>query len=187
MLDHTLTGGFSSPATQSAAAFRAALSAMARPGRIERIEGAVAPAPCSCAAATLLLTLCDAETPLYLAGGHDNAALRDWIAFHIGAPVTPPGQAMFALGAWDALPVKDFPVGTAEYPDRSTTVIVEMPKIAAAGAVLTGPGIKHQAQLSLPEINSFQANRDLFPLGLDFYFTSGNALAALPRSTRVEG
>ena len=40
--------------------------------------------------------------------------------------------------------------------------------------------------LSLPEIAAFRANRALFPLGFDCYFTSGDMLAALPRSTIVE-
>ncbi len=53
------------------------------------------------------------------------------------------------------------------------------------GAVLTGPGIKTTARLNLPEVAAFRANRALFPLGLDFFFTCGNRLAALPRSTVV--
>jgi alpha-D-ribose 1-methylphosphonate 5-triphosphate synthase subunit PhnH len=43
------------------------------------------------------------------------------------------------------------------------------------------------AALSLPEVAAFQANARAFPLGLDFLFTCGDRLAALPRSTRVEG
>ena len=78
-------------------------------------------------------------------------------------------------------------VGTPEYPDRSATLIVEMERLQASGARLSGPGIKAAAALSLPEITEFQANARHFPLGLDFLFTCGDRLAALPRSTRVEG
>ncbi|HHC29361.1 MAG TPA: phosphonate C-P lyase system protein PhnH [Rhodobacterales bacterium] len=187
MRDDVLTGGFETPPVQSARAFRAALSALARPGRIEEIEGGVAPAPVSPAAATLLLTLCDGETPIFLAPGHDTEALRDWIAFHIGAPIVAPAQAMFALGRWEALqPLSAFPLGSSEYPDRSATLIVEMDELTAQGARLTGPGIETEARLSLPEVAAFQANRAGFPLGLDFFFTCDNRLAALPRSTKVE-
>lgn len=187
MLDKALTGGFSDAPVQSARAFRAALHALARPGRIETLEGAEAPAPVSPAAATLLLTLCDAETPLYLAPGHDGQAVRDWIAFHIGAPVVGPSVAAFALGSWAALaPLDRFAIGTPEYPDRSATLIVEVERLAAEGARLTGPGIETEAALSLPEGPAFRANRALFPLGLDFYFTAGSRLAALPRTTIVE-
>ncbi|MAM63164.1 phosphonate C-P lyase system protein PhnH [Maritimibacter sp. UBA3975] len=184
---NALTGGFADAPVQSAHAFRAALNALARPGRIERISGAEAPAPVSPAAATLLLTLCDAETPLHLAGDHDKQPVRDWIAFHIGAPLVGRSHAMFALGTWPALtPLDAFPVGTPEYPDRSTTLIVEMDALAATGARLTGPGIETEAHLALPDIAPFRANHARFPLGLDSLFTAGDRIAGLPRSTNVE-
>jgi alpha-D-ribose 1-methylphosphonate 5-triphosphate synthase subunit PhnH len=40
-------------------------------------------------------------------------------------------------------------------------------------------------RLDLPETQAFQRNATLFPLGFDCLFTSGNRLAALPRSTRI--
>ncbi|MFU8825518.1 phosphonate C-P lyase system protein PhnH, partial [Yoonia sp.] len=69
----------------------------------------------------------------------------------------------------------------------STTLIVEMAALTQTGARLTGPGIETTAALSLPESTTFQRNAALYPLGLDFLFTSGDHLAALPRTTRVEG
>lgn len=187
MLDDALTGGFENPSVDSARAFRAALNTLARPGTIETLSGATAPAPVSPAAAALLLTLCDRETPLYLASGHDGRAVRDWIAFHIGAPIVGPGEAMFALGRWEALgDLAQFPYGTPDYPDRSTTLIVELDTLDPAGARLTGPGIKTEAQLSLPALDVFRANHALFPLGCDFYFTAADRLVGLPRSTQVE-
>ena len=50
MADDVLTGGFGNAPVQSARAFRAALNALARPGRIEPLAGGVAPAPVSPAA-----------------------------------------------------------------------------------------------------------------------------------------
>ena len=183
-----LDGGFGDPARDGARAFRAALQAMARPGRIETVTGAVPPPPASPAAGALLLTLCDSATPLHLAPSHDTEAVRGWITFHTGAPFTGPETAMFALGSWEALnPVSRFSVGTAEYPDRGATLIVEVAALSAAGATLTGPGIETEAQLSLPETAAFAANRRRFPLGFDTYLTCGDRLAGLPRSTRVEG
>lgn len=182
-----LTGAFAEPPVGAAQGFRAALGAMARPGRIETVKGASAPAPVSPAAAVLLLTLCDRETPLYLAPGHDGVEIRDWIAFHTGAPIVAPGQAQFALGRWPALqPLSAYRLGTADYPDRSATLIVEMDTLSAEGARLTGPGVETEAFLSLPETSAFRANRALFPLGFDTFFTCDDRLAALPRSTIVE-
>ena len=182
----TLEGGFAHPATDAAHAFRGVMEAMARPGTIQTLTGATPPAPLSVAAGVALLTLCDTETPLYLAGNTDCDAVRSWIAFHTGAPITGPSRCMFALGTWDALgPLSAYPIGTPEYPDRSATLIVETPDLAAEGATLSGPGIRDTASLSLPDTEAFQRNASLFPLGLDFLFTSGDRIAALPRSTKV--
>lgn len=180
-----LQGGFADPAPQAARAFRAILRAMARPGTVETIEGAAPPAPLSRAAGAVLLTLCDADTPLHLAGAADTRDVRDWIGFHLGAPLAGPERAAFAVGRWDDLRLADYPVGSPEYPDRSTTLIVELDRLDPAGATLRGPGIRDTARLSLPEVAAFRANRALFPLGLDFILTCGDRLAALPRSTRV--
>lgn len=186
MQAQTLSGGFADPAIQSAHAFRSVMEATARPGTIQTITGAKPPAPLSRAAGTVLLTLCDAETPVYLAGDADCDAVRAWLAFHTGAPATGPSHCMFAIGDWEALaPFTDYPVGAPEYPDRSATLIVECDSLDASGATLTGPGIKDSAALSLPDSAVFQANRALFPLGLDFLFTCGDQIAAIPRTTLV--
>lgn len=187
MQTEALTGGFTNAPTQAAEAFRAVMRAMARPGTIERILGAAPPAPLSPAAGAVILTLCDPETPVHLAGPVDTPMVRDWITFHTGAPLVERARASFALGSWQALlPLSNYPIGSAEYPDRSTTLIVEMAQITQTGTRLTGPGIETAAALSLPDIAAFQRNAALYPLGLDFLFTSGDHLAALPRSTRVE-
>lgn len=182
-----LEGGFSDAPVEAARAFRAAMRAMARPGTIETLDTARPPAPVSSAAGTLLLTLCDHETGLYLAGGHDTPELREWIAFHTGAPIVPPGRAQFALGTWGALlPLSQYSLGTSEYPDRSATLIVEMDALEASGTALTGPGIRDRAALSLPDPDAMRANAACFPLGIDFFLTCGGRVAALPRSTRLE-
>lgn len=186
MQTDTLSGGFAAPATDAAHAFRAVMEAMARPGSRQPITGAQPPAPISTAAGAVLLTLCDTDTPLYLAGAADCEALRGWIAFHTGAPLVGPGDCAFALGTWDALlPLSAYPVGTSEYPDRSATLIVDHPDWLGPEATLRGPGIRDAATLPLPDLTAFQANSAMFPLGLDFIFTCGDQIAALPRSTRV--
>lgn len=179
-------GGFADPAIEAARAFRAAMNVMAKPGEIRTLDTAVPPAPLSAAAGTLLLTLCDPETGVYLAGPCDTAEVRGWLAFHTGAPVVAASEADFAVGGWDDLqPIDRFRIGEGEYPDRSATLIVEMAALDPAGAALRGPGIKEVAHLSLPDLAAFQGNAMLYPLGLDFFFTCGGRVAALPRSTQV--
>lgn len=187
MTPEALLGGFAEAPVQSAHAFRASLEALARPGTLHSLTGAAPPSPLSVAAGVLILTLCDGTTPVYLAGAHDCAALRDWITFHTGAPLVAAEAAAFAIGSWEALqPVSSFAIGQPDYPDRSATLIVEMAALAATGTRLTGPGIKDAAHLNLPETAAFIANRALFPLGFDCFLTAGAQAAGLPRSTIVE-
>ena len=100
MAQNTLAGGFADPPQDAAQAFRGIMQAMARPGRIETVGGVRPPAPLSVAAATLLLTLCDPDTGLYLAGACDTPTVRDWITFHTGATYVAPADATIVLGAW---------------------------------------------------------------------------------------
>ncbi|MBN2907039.1 MAG: phosphonate C-P lyase system protein PhnH [Rhodobacteraceae bacterium] len=187
MQTEALAGGFADAPIEAAIAFRAAMGAMARPGRIHDIRGAMPPAPLSVAAGTLLLVLADGTTPVHLAGGCDTSAVRDWLTFHTGAPLARPQQASFAVGVWaELLPLEAYRIGVPDYPDRSATMIVEMQGLTDTGARLTGPGIQDTHGLNLPDLAAFQGNRALFPLGLDFFFTAGAQVAALPRTTHVE-
>ena len=181
-----LTGGFADAPVDAAHAFRAIMTVMARPGEIRTAAQATPPAPLSVAAGTVILTLCDPEAGLYLAGPCDTPQVRDWVAFHTGAPFAGPENCTFAVGRWETLaPLSAYPVGTPDYPDRSATLIVECTTLAAEGAALSGPGIRDRAALSLPEVAAFRDNHARFPLGLDFLFTCDTSIAALPRSTRV--
>ncbi len=180
------SGGFDNAPIQASHAFRAAMTVMARPGEIRPLTGVVPPSPLSVAAGTLLLTLCDPETKLHLAGAVDTDAVRNWLTFHTGVPLVPAPEADFAVGAWDALaPLDVYRIGTPEYPDRSATLIVECEALEQVGAVLSGPGIKDVVHLSVPDIAALQANSKLYPLGCDFFLTCGEQVAAVPRSTQI--
>lgn len=180
-----LVAGFTDPSADSARAFRVAMQAMARPGMIHDIEGP-SPAGLSPAAAALLLVLADRTTPVRLAGA--AATARDWLTFHTGAPLADTaGTAQFAVGTWaDLGPLDAYSTGTADYPDRSATLIVETDALTSDGPRLTGPGIETAARLNLPDPSALARNAALYPLGLDFYFCASTRLAALPRSTRIE-
>jgi alpha-D-ribose 1-methylphosphonate 5-triphosphate synthase subunit PhnH len=135
----------------------------------------------------LLLTLVDGTTPVHLASSLDRPEVRDWLRFHCGAPLVGPGEAMFAVGLWDELmPLDRFARGTAEYPDRSVTLIVATTLQGAPNARLRGPGIDGVIDCCLPEIDAFAANRATYPLGFDTFLTDNCRIVGLPRSTFVE-
>lgn len=111
---------------------------------------------------------------------------RDWLVFHTGAPVTDDvSDAAFAVDTWDGLaPIDRFSPGTPDHPDCSATLIVEV-STPESGLRLTGLGIAADASLALPDVEVLRAKAALYPLGRDVFFTCGDRLAALPRSTSI--
>lgn len=192
----TLKAGFDEPVRDSQQAFRRLLDALSQPGRIVAPSApAEYPAGLHRAAASACLALLDFETPLWLAGP-DLGETRAWLAFHAGCRfVERPADAAFALVTDPAaLPALDgFALGSDETPEQGATLILQVQSIAAGhGRRLTGPGIADERRLAVDGLaDSFWAERAaicrLFPRGLDIFLTAGTALAALPRTTKVEG
>jgi len=178
----------------SQAAFRAVMDCTARPGETRTLDGVVAPAPLAPVTAALVQSLADYDSPVWLdAVLAAVPAIADWIRFQTGAPiVTEPREAVFALiSNGRAIPdFNSFAQGSEEYPDRSTTLIVQVEGFAGPAITLTGPGIKStQAFSAHPLPDDFTVrmanNRELFPRGIDLVFVAGHRIAALPRSVRI--
>ena len=185
---------FADPTFESQAAFRRVMRALSKPGAILSCGEALAPpAPLARAAAATLLTLADFETPLWIAPSFPEA-VGDYLAFHSGAPrAAAPDKAAFALVdlAADGLDLARFAQGTAEYPDRSTTIVAQVAPLESGSRLrLSGPGIKGEATLAVSPLPTdfaaqWAANRAGFPLGVDLIFAADARLAALPRSTTI--
>jgi alpha-D-ribose 1-methylphosphonate 5-triphosphate synthase subunit PhnH len=193
-----LSGGFADPVMQSQSVFRMLMDGMARPGTIQSVgTDAGQPEPLGAAAGAIALTLCDHETPVWLSAALSASPVGDWLGFHTGAPLTKEkAEARFALLEKGAMPssTRLFSLGTQEYPDRSTTLLLEVAALADdAGRgrrfSLSGPGILQSRNVwieGLPE--SFDRlwvdNRALFPRGIDLVLTAGAQFLCLPRTTR---
>ena len=189
-----MTALSSNSAFASQAAFRAIMEAFARPGDIRRISAEAAPAPLAPATAALVQSLADYDTPVWL----DPALaatpdIADWIRFRTGAPIaSEAGHAAFAL-IGDAAALPDFALfaqGSDEYPDRSTTLIVQVARFSGPAFTLEGPGIKTMRQIAAEPLPAdfperCALNRELFPRGVDVVLVAGDQAAALPRSIRV--
>jgi alpha-D-ribose 1-methylphosphonate 5-triphosphate synthase subunit PhnH len=191
-----LTPGFADPVFAAQSTFRCVMDALARPGTVHRIADAVtAPRPLSQGAAAIALTLFDQDTPIWLdAALAAEPAVAQWLRFHTGAPiVADPGQAAFGVVSDHARlpPFDDFAQGSAEYPDRSTTLILQVDTFEIGGPLtLAGPGIKDRNHLRASPLPAdlpqrMAANRALFPRGVDLILASQTAVAGLPRSVRI--
>jgi len=176
--------------------FRAILDATARPGSVRSLPGvAEAPAPLSFGAAAVALALCDHDTPVWIDTGLSaSAPVREWLRFYCGCPIAQnPREAAFAFAAEPAAlpPFEAFNLGTADYPDRSTTIVLQVQSFEAGPQLtLSGPGIRGRAAFRASPLPAdiaarLRSNRELFPRGIDLMLVTPQAVAALPRSVIV--
>ncbi|WP_027575046.1 phosphonate C-P lyase system protein PhnH [Bradyrhizobium sp. WSM1743] len=191
-----LPPGFADKVLSAQSTFRSVMDAMARPGSVQRIVPmAGAPGPLMRGTAAIALTLFDHDTPLWLdARMAESSDVVKWLKFHTGAPVVRDASiASFALiSDGGALPsLERFALGSSEYPDRSTTVIIQVDSLVSGRSFeLRGPGIDGVAtlQASIEPFDLFERlhfNEALFPRGIDVVLVADDAVVAIPRTTRV--
>ncbi len=111
------------------------------------------------------------------------------------APLLPASRlkAVFALitDAAQMPPLTAFAVGEAAYPDRSTTLIMQIPSLMQGPTVtLEGPGIETSisvAPAGLPAWfwPTWAANSARYPLGIDIFMADAQSIMGLPRTTKV--
>jgi alpha-D-ribose 1-methylphosphonate 5-triphosphate synthase subunit PhnH len=187
---------FSDPVLAAQATFRAVLDATARPGTIARLtQPLTAPPPLAAGVAAIALTLCDQDTALWLDPGlRANPAVAEWLRFHTGARIVESsGSAAFALmsSSRDIPPFDRFNTGTPEYPDRSTTIVLQVDSFREGPVMtLTGPGIRkeqlvHITPLPSDMVERLAANRRLFPRGIDLLLATETEIMALPRAVHL--
>jgi alpha-D-ribose 1-methylphosphonate 5-triphosphate synthase subunit PhnH len=191
-----LPKGFADKVVSAQSTFRVVMDAMARPGRAQRIAASSgAPSPMMRGTAAIALTLFDHDTPLWLdALVCQSPEVTKWLKFHTGAPVvTEPSICSFALvGDPHDLPALDrFAFGSNEYPDRSTTLILQVESLTKGASFgLRGPGIDGTAMLQAtiqPDdlFERLAVNAALFPRGIDVVLVADDTIVAIPRTTRV--
>jgi len=191
-----LLPGFADPVHDAQASFRTVLHALAEPGRVAELPVKLsAPAGLGVARAAILLALSDYDTPVYLPPSVGEGEAAAWLRFHSGCPLVANTEAahFLALDGLAQLPgAEAMQPGSASYPDRSATLLIEVPELAEGGPILlTGPGIEHSRSISVGGWTSattrfLQANRAGFPLGVDLLLTCGDRLMGLPRTVIVE-
>ena len=191
-----LPAGFADKVLSAQSTFRSVMDAMARPGSVQRIVAvAGAPAVMMRGTAAIALTLFDHDTPLWLDPGmSETPDVTKWLKFHTGAPVIADSSiCSFALiSDARALPGLDrFAFGSNEYPDRSTTLILQVERLTQGPVLeLRGPGIDGTAVLRATIqpadlLQRLEINQTLFPRGIDVVLVHDDAIVAIPRTTRL--
>ena len=196
----TIGAGFSQEAFGSQHAFRAALQALSHPGRlVDIVHDAEVPRCGHAASAALLLALLDADCQIWLSPSLRNSEAAAWLRFHTGCKlVQTPSQAQFAWVAdTDELPpLQHFAWGSENYPDQSTTCVIDVRALAGGddtgtGWLLRGPGIQSQFRLmvdGLPPdfVEQWSDNQATFPRGVDLFLASRQQIVGVPRTTRID-
>jgi alpha-D-ribose 1-methylphosphonate 5-triphosphate synthase subunit PhnH len=191
-----LPAGFADKVISAQAIFRSVMDAMARPGSVHRIAVASgAPKTLMRGTAAIALTLFDHDTPIWLDPLiSETTEVMKWLKFHTGAPVVADSSiCSFALiGDAASLPDLDrFAFGSNEYPDRSTTLILQVASLTEGPVFeLTGPGIDGMAalQATIQPADLFERlaiNAALFPRGIDVVLVHDDSIVAIPRTTRL--
>lgn len=186
--------GFQNRVHDAQQTFRALLKALSHPGTPQPIFAQLQPPQgltSACAAACL--TLLDLETEVWLSPELD-LAIQNWLQFHTGCRVSNhPQRANFALiqNTAQMPPLSSFNWGSAEQPERSTTLLIQLEKLDGGQSVeLAGPGIAGTQEMTLPIPASFwqmwTENQSSYPLGVDIFFCVDHEVIGLPRSTHCQ-
>jgi alpha-D-ribose 1-methylphosphonate 5-triphosphate synthase subunit PhnH len=184
--------GFSDPVHDAQHTFRSLLDALAHPGQSCEIAVSLNPPPglnLTCGAACL--TLFDRDTLIWLQPGLPTEA-ENWLRFHTGCRfTTAPERSQFAvIGQVDSLPeLLAFHWGTPEYPEASTTLLMQIDETEGREVILQGPGIQNERAIAPPLPARFwdqwQNNTQAYPLGIDLFLCGSTAVMGLPRTTRM--
>ncbi|WP_158300840.1 phosphonate C-P lyase system protein PhnH [Chromobacterium sp. ATCC 53434] len=184
--------GLSQPVDDAQQTFRAVLAAMAEP-LLPRALPTLPPALPGLKAATaaLLYTLADQDVRVWLPPLPDDtvASLR----FHTGMRLAdlPEHADFIVIVAGMPLPnLISLKAGSAEYPDRSATLLIEADGFGADQVEGRGPGFaapRRFGAAGLPQAfwREWQVNHARFPLGVDALLISDTHIAGLPRSVRI--
>lgn len=190
----TYLPGLKDPIHNAQQTFRALLDAHARPGTSYQIAAEMSlPVGLTAACGAACLTLLDLDVVVWLQPSF-SAQVRAWLLFHTGCRFTQyPQEANFALiqNLADLPELSIFNWGTAEKPEASTTLLVQVESFEKGQPViLTGPGILDQ-QASAPALprhfwDFWTQNHQAYPQGVDIFLFTENAVMGLPRTARPE-
>jgi len=191
-----MPAGFADKVLSAQSTFRSVMDAMARPGSVQRVSVAVGtPGGMMRGAAAIALTLFDHDTPIWLdASMARTSEVAKWLKFHTSAPVVTDSSICSFAVIGDAGALSDlecFSFGSNEYPDRSTTLILQVESLTRGSVFeLIGPGIDGmaalQAAIQPPDLfDRLAINAVFFPRGIDVVLVHDDSIVAIPRTTRL--
>jgi alpha-D-ribose 1-methylphosphonate 5-triphosphate synthase subunit PhnH len=198
----SIPAGFGNESHSSQQIFRSALKALSYPGRLLELQhDASTPKGVNSVVAGMLLALLDSETSLWCTNSKSLNLATEWLNFHTDCVVldTPEKADFLWVEHIHDLPhFETLKRGTNQYPDRSATCIIEVPKLSEKTSPfyqLKGPGIQSQENLFIQGwqqkeylmfFDFWNTNAQHFPCGVDVYMSDSSHLLGLPRTTQLK-
>ncbi len=187
----TTLPGFRDPVHDAQQTFRGLLEALAHPGQVYTPKiNLSSPEGITPICAATCLALFDLETTVWLQPSLP-AAVKDWLRFHTGCRFTDNSKlATFAVigDAFSQLKLRAFNWGSAEDPEQSTTLLIQVKDFTSGAAQqLSGAGVLGSVSLAptLPETFWTQRNHDAYPRGVDCFLLTQQSVVGLPRTVRA--
>jgi alpha-D-ribose 1-methylphosphonate 5-triphosphate synthase subunit PhnH len=188
---------FSDPILGPQIVFRTVMEALSRPGLSYTLPdlGIKGPEIVYPSALSILLSLCDTDTPVWIDQELQATDLQIWLQFHCNCPfVSDPSQAHFALyrSTLHCPHLNEFALGDPRYPERSTTILVLVDSMFGGPVLrLSGPGVLDTVEiqpLGLPGnfVEQFSSQHTLFPLGVDCLLIAQDRIVGLPRTINIQ-
>ncbi|QRM32359.1 phosphonate C-P lyase system protein PhnH [Microvirga sp. VF16] len=195
MNSEVISAPFRNPIHEAQQAFRALLSATSRPGTIVELPVPPAsPQPLGPTLSAIALTLLDDTTPVWLDATLATEAVLRYLRFHTGARVvSDPKQAAFGIigSPQNLTDFRLFSYGDAAYPDRSATLVLQVPSLTGGSTVsLAGPGIETSISVTPAGLPSWfwhrwNENAASYPIGVDVILADDRSVIGLPRTIKA--
>ena len=192
-METTTLPGFADSVHEAQRTFKGLLEALAHPGQIYSPTVTLNPPDgLTPMCAAVCLTLMDLETTVWLQPSLPNS-VKYWLRFHTGCRFSDsPAAATFAVisDAFSQPDLKSFSWGSAEDPEKSTTLLIQVEDLDSGKAQqLNGPGILRSVALApaLPETfwQQWASNHSAYPQGVDCFLFTQRSVVGLPRTVRI--
>lgn len=170
--------------SRAQATFRALAAALAYPGRPQRL-----PAGGKQAFYAIADSLVDLESS-YTTNDHELDALFGPLGGRRLGVAEAHYQFYPALEQHELIELREAPIGTYLYPDRSATLVVGCRFELGVLLHLSGPGIPDRIDIDVAGVPDdfwmLRASACAYPLGWDLFLVASDDVIGLPRTTRVE-
>lgn len=176
--------------------FRLLLDSMARPGKINQLDGVIVQPPGGLhpASALIGLALLNADVTFHT----DGPAIGEYLRLNTASRPADAASAdfLFTNGRYEPASLIEAKIGLLTYPETGASVIIDVEAISAeprAGSLalrLQGPGVDGHAVVFLRGLNksflqSIKLKNAEYPLGIDAIFTDPTGhICCMPRSNR---